>query len=119
MGTLSQKHCIPCEGGAPPLEGEKLNEYLIQAPGWQVSDDNNSPSYKTSAKQRKIRREFKFKDFKEAMIFVGKVADIAESEGHHPDIYISYNKVRIELWTHSIDGLSENDFILASKIDNL
>ena len=108
MGTLSQKHCIPCEGGAPPLEGEKLNEYLIQAPGWQVSDDN-----------KKINKKFKFRDFKEAMVFVGKVADIAESEGHHPDIYISYNKVRIELWTHSIDGLSENDFILASKIDNL
>src|SRR3989344_7307431 len=98
MGTLSQKHCIPCEGGAPPLEGEKLNEYLIQAPGWQVSDDN-----------KKINKKFKFRDFKEAMVFVGKVADIAESEGHHPDIHIFYNKVQLVLWTHAINGLSEND----------
>ncbi|MDP3954038.1 MAG: 4a-hydroxytetrahydrobiopterin dehydratase [bacterium] len=103
---LSDKHCVPCEGGAKPLSGDKLDEYLKQVKDWETLDSS-----------RKITKHFEFKDFKEAMDFIGKVADIAESEGHHPDIHIFYNKVQLVLWTHAINGLSENDFILASKID--
>jgi 4a-hydroxytetrahydrobiopterin dehydratase len=103
---LLDKHCLPCEGGVLPLTKEQAKEYLKQTSDWKLS---------TNAK--KIRQEFQFKDFKEAMKFVNKVAEIAESEGHHPDIHIFYNRVNIELWTHAVNGLSENDFILAAKID--
>jgi 4a-hydroxytetrahydrobiopterin dehydratase len=103
---LRQKHCVPCEGGMPPLTKEQIAEYSPEAPDWKISDDD-----------KKITKEFKFKDFKEAMAFVNKVADIAESEGHHPDTYIFYNLVRFELSTHAVGGLSENDFILAAKIN--
>lgn len=102
---LKQKHCIPCEGGVLPLEASEVSDYIAKTPGW------------TAIKNKKIRREFKFKNFLEAMGFVNRIADIAESEGHHPDIYISYNKMVLELATHAIGGLSENDFILAAKIN--
>ncbi len=104
---LTQKHCVPCEGGMPPLEPDRVPNYLKYAPGW-ISPDG-----------KKITKEFEFKDFKAAMAFVNNVAGLAEAEGHHPDIYIFYNKVRLELSTHAIGGLSENDFILAAKINNL
>jgi 4a-hydroxytetrahydrobiopterin dehydratase len=104
---LTQKHCVPCEGGMPPLSPERVPNYLKYAPGW------TSPDGKT------ITREFTLKDFPEAMAFVNKVAAIAESEGHHPDMYIFYNKVRFELSTHAIGGLSENDLILAAKINKV
>ena len=104
---LVKKHCEPCEAGTPPLSDEKIQEYLRQLPSpWEVQNN------------RKIWRTFKFDDFDEAMFFVNEVAATAESENHHPDIHIHYNKVVIELWTHAIGGLSENDFILASKIEH-
>lgn len=109
MTDLSKKHRIPCEGGTLPLTGDALTEYLHNTPEWKVTGD----------KKKKIAREFKFKDFKAAMAFVNKVAEIAEAEQHHPDIHIFYNLVRLELSTHAIGGLSENDFILAAKIDLL
>lgn len=104
---LSKGHCVPCEGGTQPLTDVEVATYLtlLKTP-WHVSDEG-----------KKIEKKFKFKDFKESMDFVNKVADIAESEGHHPEIEISYNKVEIELTTHAIGGLSTNDFILASKIE--
>ncbi len=103
---LTQKKCVPCEGGVPPIRGDALKEYLAQVPsGWEVMEE-----------EEKIRKEFKFKDFKEAIDFVVKVAKLAEEEGHHPDIFIFYSRVIIELWTHAIGGLSENDFIMAAKI---
>jgi 4a-hydroxytetrahydrobiopterin dehydratase len=106
---LTQKKCAPCEGGVPPIRGSALEEYLAQIPaGWEAVEDG-----------KKIRKEFKFKDFKEAIDFVVKVAKLAEEEGHHPDIFIFYSRVVIELWTHAIGGLSENDFILAAKIGKL
>jgi 4a-hydroxytetrahydrobiopterin dehydratase len=102
---LHEQHCVPCEGGVPPLNPDTVKGMLGRLPHpWQT--DNS-----------KIWSEFTFKDFKEAMVFVNKVAEIAESEGHHPDIYVFYNKVKLELSTHAIGGLSENDFILAAKID--
>jgi 4a-hydroxytetrahydrobiopterin dehydratase len=104
---LTQKHCVPCEGGTPPLSPAEVVKYHARIPGWKVLDN------------RKIIKGFTFKDFKEAMVFVNKVADIAEAESHHPDLHISYDKVRVELWTHAVAGLSENDFILAAKIDAL
>ncbi len=104
--NLLNKKCVPCEGGTPPLTAEEIEKYLPEVSDWEVLED------------KKINREFKFKDFKEAMAFVNKVADLAESEGHHPDICLhSWNKVRLELSTHAIGGLSENDFILAAKIN--
>jgi len=105
---LTTKKCTPCEGGTPPLNGEKVGEYLKQIPEWTLAEG-----------KKKISRTFKFKNFKEAMAFLNKVALIAEEEGHHPDIHLSYNKLTLELWTHAIKGLSENDFIVAAKIDSL
>ena len=104
---FTQKHCIPCEGGMPPLPPKEVEKYHASVPAWKVLE------------HKKILKEFNFNDFKEAMVFVNKVAEIAEAEGHHPDLAISYNKVRIELWTHAVAGLSKNDFIVAAKIDRL
>lgn|SRR3989338_2328017 len=107
--SLDQKHCVPCEGGVAPLAGEELNNYLKAVPNWQLDGD-----------KKKIRREFTFKNFKDALAFINKVGAIAEDEQHHPDIFLhDYKLVTINLWTHAIGGLSENDFILAAKIDNL
>lgn len=106
--NLTHKHCVPCEGGMLPLNKTEAEVLLKQISSWKLSEDF-----------KKISREFKFNDFKEAVAFVNKVADLAESEGHHPDIHIFYNRVNLELWTHAIGGLSENDFILAAKANNL
>lgn len=104
--ALTGKKCVPCEGGTQPFTVAQINDYLAQLKtDWVVLDD------------KKIQQKFKFKNFKEAIAFVNKIADIAEQEGHHPDITINYNRVTIELSTHSIGGLSENDFILAAKIE--
>ena len=106
--NLSQKHCKPCEVGAPPLSSAEIQELSKGIEDWVIEED------------RKLKKTFVFKDFKEALKFVTEVGKIAKSEGHHPDICIfDYKKVGIELFTHAIDGLSENDFILATKIDEL
>ena len=105
---LSQKKCVACEGGIPPLAEETIAKYMKMI----------DPEWKTDGK--KIMRESKFKDFADAIAFVNSVAKIAESAGHHPDIHIErWNHVRIELYTHAIGGLHENDFIVAAKIDKL
>lgn len=109
MNDLTQKHCVPCEAGTPPLSGVKEEELVEQTPNWLLVRDGT----------HRIRRMFAFKNFKEAMMFVNKVAEIADKEGHHPDIKIVYNRVRLDLFTHAVGGLSENDFIMASKIDIL
>ena len=103
---LVQKKCKPCEGGTIPLTKEQANEFLDQIPGWEIKDGH-------------VYRQFKFKNFRESISFVNKVAEIAEEEGHHPDITINYSKVAVELFTHSIKGLSENDFILAAKVNKI
>lgn len=108
MSDLTKKKCIPCEAGTPPLTPDQINQYLPQLKTeWEVIENS------------KIKKKFKFADFKEAMQFVNKVAAVAEQEQHHPDIHIFYSKVTIELWTHAIGGLSENDFIMAAKIEEL
>jgi len=107
---LTKRKCVPCEGGTPPLTADEIAAYQKQlVTPWEVSDD-----------LRKISKEFKSKDFTKALELINKVGEIAEQQGHHPDIYLhNYNKVRIDLWTHAVGGLSENDFIMAAKIDQL
>lgn len=103
---LLNKKCIPCEVGGTPLTKEEAEKYLMNVPAWNLREDG-----------RLISKQFKFKDFIGAINFVDRVAELAELEGHHPDIHINYNKVLIELTTHAMNGLSENDFIIAAKID--
>lgn len=111
--NLLAKKCVPCEGGTPHMSREAAGKYLEQVPGWILQPGDLEPA-------GKIEREFPFKSFKAAMRFVNSVADIAEGEGHHPNIYLfDYRKVRLTLTTHAIGGLSENDFILAAKINKL
>jgi len=101
---LLELKCEPCRGGMPPLSKQEAQAMLNEIPDWTLNDNS-------------IERMLQFKDFKEAIVFVNKVADIANEQDHHPDIHIYYNKVRIELSTHKIKGLSKNDFILAAKIN--
>ncbi|MFA6520255.1 MAG: 4a-hydroxytetrahydrobiopterin dehydratase [Candidatus Paceibacterota bacterium] len=103
---LLNKKCVPCEGGVFPLTREEIPPYMAQINGWELSEDATE-----------ISKQYKFKDFIGAINFVNHVAEIAEAEGHHPDIHINYNKVKLVLSTHAIGGLSENDFILAAKVD--
>jgi len=105
---LTQKKCIACEGWETPLNKVEAEVLLKQVPNWSLSDD-----------AKKILRTFKFKDFAEALAFTNKVGSIAESEGHHPDIELGWGRVGITLTTHAIKGLSENDFIVAAKINAL
>ena len=108
MENLLLKKCIPCEGGIAPMNPDQARVYMAQALGWLLSSDIQN-----------ISKHYQFKNFKEAMVFANKVGDLAESEGHHPDMTVSWGKVGIYLTTHAIKGLSENDFILAAKIDLL
>ena len=105
---LHNKKCVPCEGGTLPFDKKETDKYLTIVSGWSTDD------------YLKVIKNFKFKDFKEALNFVNKVGEIAENENHHPNIYLyGWNKVKITLETHAIGGLSINDFILASKIDRI
>ena len=106
---LSQKKCKPCEGVESPLERSEIINYLNALPSWKVTEDDKT-----------LYREFTMKDFMACVDFINKIADIAEEEGHHPDLQLSnYKKLKIKLSTHAIKGLSENDFILASKINRI
>lgn len=106
---LARKKCVPCEGGEKPFMRSEAEHYLKQVDNWNLIKD----------KTFKIQKNFKFKNFKEALEFVNKVGEIAESEGHHPDISFGWGRVKITLFTHALNGLSENDFILAAKIDKI
>ena len=105
MAGLSEKTCVPCRGGVPPLTTDEIRPLQAQVKDWAVVNNHH------------IEREFKFPDFKRALDFVNKVGDIAEEQGHHPDICLGWGKVQVKVWTHKIDGLTESDFILAAKID--
>ncbi len=106
--TLANKKCVPCEGDMSPFTRNQIQGYIVQRKDWSVVEN------------KAIEKNFQFKNFKKALVFINKVGEIAESEGHHPDIYLhGYNKVRITLSTHALKGLSENDFILAAKIDTI
>jgi len=108
MEGLAAKSCVPCRGGIPPLGEAAAREMSARTPGWSLAEGAT-----------RLERRFEFRDFVEAMRFVNRVADVAETEGHHPDIAIHWNKVDLALWTHKIGGLHENDFILAAKISRL
>ena len=106
--TLSDAQCVPCQGDIDPLTGEEIEKYMKQiSSAWQVVD------------QHHIEREFKFDNFRQALSFTNKVGEIAEFQGHHPDIFLAWGLVRVTLYTHKIDGLDTNDFIMASMIDKL
>ena len=107
MADLASKTCVPCRGGVPPLKGKELQNLAKQVAGWKV------------VKGHHITKTFKFPDFKSALAFVNKVGDVAESQGHHPDILFSWGRAEVTTWTHAIDGLTESDFILAAKINKL
>jgi len=104
--TLAKKKCVPCSSGTPPLRGKEVHELKKQlGNNWSLIDEHH------------LEKEYLFPDFRKALTFTNKIGELAEREGHHPDIYLSWGKVKISLWTHKIDGLSENDFILAAKCD--
>lgn len=107
MNALAQKECVPCKGGHPPLKGPELGKLAGQLSGWQVVNEHH------------LEREYKFKNFKDALAFTNKVGELAESVNHHPDIYLAWGKVKLTLWTHTIDGLTESDFVFAAKVDEL
>lgn len=108
MSDLANKKCIPCSLGTPPMEEEEIREYIKELKeGWQVIELHH------------LEQKFKFKNFKEALNFTNQIGALAEAEGHHPDIYLSWGRVRVTIFTHKIDGLSEADFVLAAKIDQL
>ena len=107
MSELASRECVPCRGGVPPLRGEELTKLQAQLEDWQVVDEHH------------LRKEYKFKNFKEAQAFVDQVGQLAEEQGHHPDICYGWGRAEITIWTHKIDGLTESDFVLAAKIDLL
>jgi 4a-hydroxytetrahydrobiopterin dehydratase len=108
-GELRQKKCLPCEGGVAPYTSAQAAQQLERLPGWRLTHDG-----------QRIRKDWKVKHFMAGMAFFNKCAELAEAEGHHPDLHIEgYRNVSVELWTHAIGGLSENDFIVAAKIDEL
>ena len=102
------RECIPCRGGVPPLEGEELDRLAEKlGAGWNL------------VKGHHLEKEFTFDDFKSALEFTNRVGETAEEQNHHPDIHLAWGKVRVTIWTHKIDGLTESDFILAARIDHL
>jgi len=107
MSDLASKTCVPCRGGVPALQGEELTALAHQVPLWQVVN------------QHHVTRKFEFPDFRKALAFVNRVGEVAEQQGHHPDILLAWGRAEVTSFTHKIDGLTESDFILAAKIDKL
>ncbi len=108
MNELAQKKCVPCQGGTPPLKGAQLKSLQKKlSKGWKVS------------KEHHLEKEYEFKNFSDALKFTNQVGEIAEKENHHPDIYLAWGEVKLTVWTHKIDGLTESDFVFAAKVDKL
>jgi len=110
MGGLTQASCIPCRGGVPTLTAEEIAALTPQVPEWQVVEVDGI---------QRLRREFRFKNFRRALDFAVQVGELAEQEQHHPDLHVAWGKVAVETWTHKIGGLHHNDFVLAAKTDAL
>jgi 4a-hydroxytetrahydrobiopterin dehydratase len=104
---LASQNCVPCKGGVPPMKGPELERISKLVPQWKVVNEHH------------IVRNYKFPDFQQALDFVNRVGAVAEKQGHHPDILLTWGKAEITLWTHKIDGLTQSDFIMAAKIDQL
>jgi len=108
VNELAAKECIPCKGGVPPLKGDTLKQFQQKlGSGWRLVNEHH------------LEKEFTFKNFRDALAFTNRVGDLAEGQQHHPDIYLAWGKVKITIWTHKIDGLTESDFVLAAKIERL
>jgi 4a-hydroxytetrahydrobiopterin dehydratase len=107
MSNLSNRKCVACDSGTAPLSRIETKPLFEQLRGWEVIDNHH------------LRKSLSFKDFRSALEFVNRVGELAEREGHHPDLYLSWGKARIELWTHKVNGLTESDFVMAAKIDAL
>ena len=108
MNALAEKKCVPCKGEVPPLKGDELAKMFKElSPGWQLRQEHH------------LEKEFKFKDFRQALDFTNRVGELAEEQNHHPDIYLAWGKVKLTLWTHKIDGLTGSDFVFAAKVDAL
>jgi 4a-hydroxytetrahydrobiopterin dehydratase len=105
MSELASRQCVPCRGGVPPLTADEIKPLISQLDGWQVLNEHH------------LRKEYKFGNFREALAFVNRVGELAEEQGHHPDICFGWGKAEVTIWTHKINGLTESDFILAAKID--
>jgi 4a-hydroxytetrahydrobiopterin dehydratase len=108
MSALSEKQCVPCQGGVPALKGPELSRLAGELQGgWQVVAEHH------------LEKEYKFQNFREALAFTNQVGELAEAQNHHPDIYLAWGQVRLTIWTHKINGLTESDFVLAAKVDKL
>jgi 4a-hydroxytetrahydrobiopterin dehydratase len=108
MSDLAGKECVPCKGGVPPLSAEQSEALLAElGGGWKVIDNHH------------LEKSYTFDDFRQALDFTNRVGELAEAQGHHPDIYLAWGAVRLTIWTHKIDGLTESDFIFAAKADRL
>ena len=107
MSELAEKQCVPCRGGVPPLADEEIRPLAAQLPDWKVIESHH------------LDRSYTFGNFREALAFTNRVGELAEEQGHHPDIYLAWGKVGIQLWTHKINGLTESDFVMAAKIERL
>jgi 4a-hydroxytetrahydrobiopterin dehydratase len=106
MNNLASKQCVPCRGGVSPLKGAELQAVLREVGnGWRVIDEHH------------LEKEYRFKNFREALSFTVRVGDLAEAQNHHPDIFLAWGRVRLMVWTHKIDGLTESDFVFAAKAD--
>lgn len=106
-GALADQPCVPCKGGTPPLSEEEFLPLLGQLRGWEVLDGT------------KLRKSYEFRNFVDAVDFVNRITEVAETEGHHPDLLVAWGRVDVDLWTHKIGGLSSSDFIMAAKIDRV
>jgi len=111
MSALTEKRCVPCEGGTPALSDGEVRQLLGQVQGWKLAQPKGMSA--------RIEKSFTFEGFMPGVDFVNEVARVAEDEGHHPDLMLRWGEVRVRLWTHAARGLTENDFILAAKIDRL
>jgi 4a-hydroxytetrahydrobiopterin dehydratase len=112
--SLRSKKCVPCEGGVSPLTDNEIEILMPHVDRWEVTETSQQ-----DGAVKTLQKRFQFKDFRAAMSFLREIEELAESEGHHPDFCVHYNKIDFTIWTHAISGLHENDFILASKIDAL
>ena len=105
VSELADKECVACRAGTPPLSGDRVGDLLREIDGWTIEQEYH------------LTRIFKFPDFAEALAFVNRIGEIAEQQNHHPDIHLAWGRVRVEVWTHKINGLTESDFIFAAKVD--
>ncbi len=107
MSELASKACVPCKGDTPPLKGEEIEGFRRQVPEWEVVEEHH------------LRRRLRFKNFREALDFVNRVGELAEEQGHHPDVGFGWGYAEVTVWTHKIDGLTDSDFVFAAKVDVL